>query len=245
MTGHREERGDAESVAEHEHRRTGETDGISGGDAEEDVAHVHDGRIAEHRVEALLRDGDEADVEDVQHQQNQEQVRPLFRALGEQRDGDAHQSVETELFQHARVQHRGRSRRAGVCAGCPRVEWDERDEHAEADEQPDVDSALRGCGDEAGRLCHHDHVERAVAVEQRDILREVELREADEQDDAAGGEIDGDAPRGGMALAVAPDADEQESRDERELVEGVEEEQVERCKRARCACADEQDARVE
>ena len=46
-------------------------------------------------------------------------------------------------------------------------------------------------------------------------------------------EIDRDLPGGGVALAAAPDADEQESRDEREFVEGVEEEEIERGKGAR------------
>ncbi len=49
-----------------------------------------------------------------------------------------------------------------------------------------------------------------------------------EQDEAAGHEVDGDLEGGELAVLRAPDADEEEGGDEREVVEDEEEEEVER-----------------
>ena len=69
------------------------------------------------QIELLLRDGDEADVDDVSHEQNEQQARPRLRSFGQQRHGDADQTVETEFLQHAGVKH-GRWRgRGGIGRG--------------------------------------------------------------------------------------------------------------------------------
>ena len=57
-------------------------------------------------------------------------------------------------------------------------------------------------------------------------------------------EIDRDLPGRGVAIAGAPDADEQKSRDQRELVEGVEEKEIERSEGADRAGRDEEQAGV-
>ena len=72
----------------------------------------------------------------------------------------------------------------------------------------------------------------------------VEKDEPEEQDEAPGREIDRDLPGGGVAVSAAPDSDEEERRDERELVEGVEEKQIERSEGAERAGRDEQEAGV-
>ena len=55
-----EERGDRKAVGEHQQCRAGGPDDVERGDAQEDIAHVHDARVAEHRVETLLADGGQA-----------------------------------------------------------------------------------------------------------------------------------------------------------------------------------------
>ena len=229
-------------MREHEQRRATEADGVHRGDAEEDVAHVHHARIAEQEVEFLLRDGGKADVDDVPDEQNEEQVGPVFRALGQQRKGNAHQAVEPELFQHTGVEHRRRRGRGGVGRRCPGVEWEEGNQDAEPDEQKDIRTDLRSGGDgSAGReFLEVDEVESA----QRFRHGEVEIEQADEQDEAAEPEIDRNFPRRRVPLAAAPNTDEQEGRDEREFVEGVEEEEIDRGKRARGSGGDEEQARV-
>ena len=50
-------------------------------DSEKDVAHVHHARIAEHPIEPLLRDRDQADVDDIAEQEDDEQPGPVLRAF--------------------------------------------------------------------------------------------------------------------------------------------------------------------
>ena len=73
----------------------------------------------------------------------------------------------------------------------------------------------------------------------------VKQDQAEQQNETAGREIDRDLPRGGEAIAAPPDSDEEKSRDERQLVEGVEEKQIERSERAQRARRDEEQAGVE
>ena len=100
---------------------------------------------------------------------------------------------------------------------------------------------MRACGDEVFGARELHHVEGARAFGDG----EVEVGEADEEDDAAEREVDGDFPRRSLPLAISPNADEQEGGDEGQLVEGVEEEKVLRRKRARRARGDEEDTGIE
>ena len=56
--------------------------------------------------------------------------------------------------------------------------------------------------------------------------------QAEQQNEASGRQIDRDFPGGGLPVAASPDSDEQKSRDQRELVKGVEEKEIERSERA-------------
>ena len=114
---------------------------------EENVTHVHHARITEHPIEPLLRDRDQADIDDVAEQEHDQERVPVLRALGQEREGEAQQTVEAEFLEHARVQHRGRRRRGGVGFRRPGVKRKERDENAEADQQEQEDVALRVGGD--------------------------------------------------------------------------------------------------
>ena len=100
---------------------------IQRGDAEENVTHVHHARIAQHQVELLLRDGDQADVDDIADEQNEQQARPRFRSFRQQRQGDADETVEAELLQHAGMQHGGGRGRGGISGRRPGVEREKRD----------------------------------------------------------------------------------------------------------------------
>ena len=57
-------------------------------------------------------------------------------------------------------------------------------------------------------------------------------------------EIDRDLPGGGEAVARTPDADEQKGRDQRQLVERVEEKEIERSKSADRAAGEEEETGV-
>ena len=228
-------------MGEHEQRRAGEAERVKRRDAEEDVAHVHHAGIAEHGVEPLLGDGDEPHVEDVPREQEEEQIGPVLRRAGHQRERDAEQAVEAEFLEHTGVQHRGGGGSRGVGLGCPGVEREERDQDAEAEEQAEVNP--RGLRDAAGR-----HRQRLQAGDAEGAGfggdAEIERQQTDEQNEAAEGEVDGDLPGGGDPVAGTPDADKKEGRDERQFVERVKEEEIQRGERARGPCDDEHQARV-
>ena len=75
-------------------------------------------------------------------QQDNEQLVPILRAGRQERNGETQQSVEPEFFQHARMQHRGRRRRRGVCFRRPRVKWKKRNQNSEADQQQQINVLL-------------------------------------------------------------------------------------------------------
>ncbi len=74
-------------------------------------------------------------------------------AIREQGDGDADQTVEAEFLQHARVQHRGGRGRGGIGRRRPCVEWKERNENAEADQQEQVNGSCAERGIDEARAC--------------------------------------------------------------------------------------------
>ena len=116
------------------------------------------------QVESLLRDRDEADVNDISDEQDEQQVGPVLRALGQQRQRDAEQSVEAEFFQHARVKHGGGRGRGGVGLRRPGMKREERNRMPKPTQQEKIRSDLRGGGNEAvgcARACSSMNVKRA------------------------------------------------------------------------------------
>ena len=120
-----------------------QADDVGARDPEKDVAHVHHARITEHPIEPLLRDRDEADVDDVAQQQHDEQRVPVLRALRHERQGEAQESVEAEFLQNTRVQHRRRRRSRRVSFRRPGVKRKERNQDAKADQQEEENLVLR------------------------------------------------------------------------------------------------------
>ncbi len=71
---------------------------------------------------------------------------------------------------------------------------------------------------------------------------EVEANEAEQENETPDREVDRDFPRRCLPVAGAPDADEQEGRDERQFMKRIEEEEIERGKRAHGAGGDKEEA---
>ena len=69
--------------------------------------------------------------------------------------------------------------------------------------------------------------------------------QAEQENETSGREIDRDFPGRGLPVAGPPDSDEQKSRDQRELVKGVEEKQIERSECSHGAAGNEEKAGVE
>ena len=140
------------------------------------------------------------------------------------------------------MQHRGGHGGRRISLRRPCVEWEERDEDAEAEQEKEINGVARGGIDGAGsgEGLQLGNVESAL----REGKAFVEADQPEEQDETADCEVNGDFPRRRLAFAGTPDADEQEGRDERELMEGVEKEEVERSERAVSAGRDEKKARI-
>ncbi len=215
-----------------EHQKHGTTKGDlgPGGEAEEDVAHVHDGGVREDVVEALLMDGDEAHDEDVpQKHVEQSLLHPFgLEALRQERQSDAEQTIETEFLQHATVQHGDRSWRGSIGGSGPGMQREEGNQRAEAEQKHEGHGGLlRGRQRGGGGLgFQRGEVEG-------ELFAAAELKhdpgKSGEQDEAACAEIDGGFPGNGFAvlvIAMTVVGDHEEGGDEREFVEGVEEEDV-------------------
>ena len=71
-------------MSEHENNCASRAEDVGARDSEKNVTHVHHARVAEHPVEPLLRDRDQADVNDVPEQQHDEKIGPVTRALRQQ-----------------------------------------------------------------------------------------------------------------------------------------------------------------
>src|SRR5215210_2839617 len=77
-----------------------------------------------------------------------------------------------------------------------------------------------------GKLQELANVESAL-IERHALIQ---ADKADQKNEAAEREIDRDFPRGKLPISKTPNADQKEGGNKRELVEGVEEEKVERSK---------------
>src|SRR4029434_3663857 len=64
LSGESEEQRDRNAMGEHQQGGTIQADDVGARNPEKDVAHVHHARIAKHPIESLLRDRDEADIDD-------------------------------------------------------------------------------------------------------------------------------------------------------------------------------------
>src|SRR5207302_9706764 len=89
-----EEQRDRNSVRENQQRRAIRSEQSSAGDPEKNVTHVHHARIAEHPIEALLRDRDKPGVNEVAEKEREQKRGPLLRALRQERERDAAQSIK-------------------------------------------------------------------------------------------------------------------------------------------------------
>ena len=98
FAGDAEKKSDRKPVSKHQNGGAGGAKDVGAGDAEENIAHVHDAGITEHPIEASLRDRDQADVDDVGQEKDQQYAGPLSRAIREQRQGQAKQAVKSKFF---------------------------------------------------------------------------------------------------------------------------------------------------
>src|SRR2546423_6002150 len=138
------------------------------------------------------------------------------------------------------MQHRSRRGSRRVRFRSPGVKREKRNQNPEAEQQQQENISLRFGRNQDRRFLQDTKIKAARGFRHGAIKHD----QAEQQNETAGCEIDRDLPGGDYAIAAAPDSDEQERRDERELVKGVEEKQIERRERAHRSGGDEKQARV-
>ena len=139
------------------------------------------------------------------------------RSCRKHRNHDTQQTVDSKFLQHPCVQHRGRRRCSCVGIGRPGVKWTKRNENAEADEQNQVNVSLRLRSDLHGGFLQCANIKTARGHGHALIKHD----QTEEQNETAQRKIDCNLPRRGGAVIASPNADQQERRNECELVKGI------------------------
>ena len=162
---------------------------------------------------------------------------PAVADLRRERVGEAEEAVPAHLQQHAGQHHRDRGRRLDVRVRQPRVERDDRHLDREPGEERDEDPLLE-IGLEARRDAdQRQDVERLLAGV------EVERQHRDQHDHGADERVDEELDRGVDPARSSPEPDEEVHREQDDLPEDVEEEEVEGAEDAEQAGLEEEEER--
>lgn len=203
--------------------RAVDSGGGHGGDAEQDEAHVADGRVRDEPLEVALGSGTgqgqagEGPVDDADDGERGEVGREGAHAVRRDGEQDPDESVRSHLQQDAREEDGTDGRGGGVGIGQPGVQGPHRGLHREPETDREYGDDLHGCGEAAAVVsgeCHH--VECAAL--------QPDEEKAEQHDDRAEQRVEDELPGGGLPLVAAPAIDEEVHRDEDHL-EGEEEEQ--------------------
>ncbi len=122
------------------------------------------------------------------------------------------------------------------------MKGEKRDEDAKTDEEEQIGTALGGGRNDStrGQFLEVDQIESANGFGKG----EVEIEQTDQKNKTPQTEINGNFPSGRLAFSTSPKADQEEGRNERELVKCIEEEKIHRSKRTRGTCTNQEEARV-
>ena len=195
-------------------------------EAEHHVPEVRDRRVRDEALHVILTPRAERAVEDAaEHGDAAERCGELSGGLGEEPHAEPEVTVRAHLEHDGREDDRPRGRRFGVRVGQPRVHRPHRDLHEEGDR-------------EAGPQPHLDVTRELEALELEEVERRVaagdaavrvrEVQDGGEHEEAAGHRVEEELERRLDAVRAAPDPDHHVHRDEHQLPEDVEHEQVER-----------------
>src|SRR5262249_2198532 len=102
--------------------------------------------------------------------------------------------------------------------------WKEGDKDSETEKQQQIHMSLRIRRDLAHCGCSLQHANIKTTRGEREAL--VKQDQAEQQNKAANGQIDCDFPSCCDAISAAPNSDQQKCGDQRKLVKGVKEKQI-------------------
>ena len=203
-------------MADHLQHRAAGSQGAEAANANQHKAHVADGAVGDLAFEVALGEGGQGGINDVHHPQHHQQRGEDGVPIRKDLAVEAQQRIAAHLQQDAGQQHVDRGRGLAVGIRQPGVEWNDRQLHAEGDQQARIGQQLELQGEALG---HQVAVlkARVAAVEgHRQARQEDEQRAASGVEDEFGGGV--------LAFFAAPNRQQEIDRNQLQLP-GQEEEQ--------------------
>ena len=202
---------------------------VERGDGEETehaVAEMVDRKIGNHPFQIGLCPRGERREDDRANRQPKQPRTEDFDFVWEERQQQAHETVNAHLRKHTRKHHRDADRRGFICIGQPGVKWKERHFHREAEKDSGKGEPREIAGEQSSfsEIGERGKVERA--------FREINSEKRQQHRDAAEKCVNEKFRRGAVAIFAAPDFDEQKRRDQAHLVKQKPENEILRGERA-------------
>ena len=187
-------------------------------------AHVADARVRDQLLEVRLDHADQGAIQDGDDRQADDDRGVALRRIGQQRNGKAQEAVPAQLEEDAGQDDRPGGGGLDVGIRQPGVERPHRHLDGERQEECDEGQSLQvgGEAEASQRLVAEGEVPGGAAVRDR------HGQDGDEHQQGADQGVDHELDRGVDAACATPDPDDQVHRDQADLPEDVEEEQVER-----------------
>ena len=206
------------------------TGNYQGGESQEDIAHVHHGRVAQQQVQPFLVDGHVPHPNDIADEQDQQDIRPGKESCFHQ--GLEHEEpVQAKFLKYSGMHHRYRSGSGCVCGGCPGMEGEEGNQRAEPGDEQGPDEFRVGKFAPAGH-------EVFQAGEGEASLR-ADHQQGCQQHHGGKPQVKRGAPGRGAAVAASIQADHHEGGDKSQFMEGEEGDHVVGQERPGGACGNQ------
>ena len=190
---------------------------------EDDESKVGNGRVRNESLEVLLHRCGDCAVDDADHREGVHHRTSPHRGLWEEVDAEAQHAVGAHLQEHAGENDRTASRRLGVCIGQPRMQREQRHLHREGDHEGD-EQPTAGGDPEVRLLSNFNEIES----ERSDVATcdECGGDDADEHEGGSRHRVQEELRCGIHTLVITPVADQEVHRDENDLKEEEEQEQI-------------------
>ena len=193
--------------------------GVENEEAERDEAHVRDRRVGDQLLHVGLHQGHQADVHHRDQRQRDHQPGQLARRVGQDRQREPHESVGPQLQHDRRQHHRAAGRRLDVRIRQPGMHRPHR--HLDREREQEAEEQQHLGGERQRQVVPVEDLEAAAGLA-------VQVQQRDQQQQRTGQGVEEELERRVDAVGAAPDADDDEHRDQGGLEEDVEQHPVER-----------------
>ena len=212
-------------MGHHHQDSSGDTDDRQAGDAEERKTHVRQTRVADQQIQILLTQGHPGAVKQITDGQHGHHRQPAMCAVGHERDRHPKDRVQARLLENTRVHH-GRGRGCGgITHRSPGMEREQAHQCREAEDDEREDPSLGAGRQRMGRQMRLQHGDIQTVRPSSHVERD----EAHQGGERSEGQIQGDFESRPVAVFTpTPNTNHDEGGNQRQFVEEVEEEQIER-----------------